>query len=444
MYKVNGEFPSYSASLYTLENGDEVEWVYTRDLGKDVGDGYNSGTGGNTGKTTVTPPAKVSSGAAKASVTLDDMKEAIGNAKGSSEAIVVAPKTTETVNSMQVDLSKDAINAIIQQTGSDLILQTPVGNLTIPRDALEAIASQARGGTVTMNVASVDASTLTPAQQEAVGGNMVYDISIMSGSTSISSFNGAEFTISLPYTLREGESAENVRVWYLNDTGELVQINCAYAAKTGLVTFTTDHLSHYVVGYEQAETIPVAASWSNPFSDVRESDWFYEAVQYAVQNGLLVGATDTEFRPGQPMTRAMLVTVLHRLAGEPAAGSVNFDDVSGDAWYAEPLAWALANDIVSGYGNGRFGPNDHVTREQMAAILHSYASCKGCDVTAMADLSLYTDGAAISPWAQNALSWANAEGFITGRTATTLAPGGSATRAEVAAILMRFVEGLAS
>jgi hypothetical protein len=114
--------------------------------------------------------------------------------------------------------------------------------------------------------------------------------------------------------------------------------------------------------------------------------------------------------------------------------------VPGDAWYARPLAWSSANGIVSGYGDGLFGPDDQVTREQMAAILYRYAGYKGYAVTAGANLSIYADAADISPWARTVMSWANAEGLITGRTATTLAPGGNATRAEAAAILKRFVE----
>jgi hypothetical protein len=259
----------------------------------------------------------------------------------------------------------------------------------------------------------------------------------MSGSSHISSFNGKSITISLPYTLQEGESVGDVKVWYLNDAGELEQIDCTYDEKAGLATFKTSHLSYYLVGVEAAKDDFVIN-----FTDVKESDWFYEAVKFAVENGLFKGTTETTFSPGQPMTRAMLVTVLHRLEGSPAVtGANNFTDVKNGEWYTNAVIWANANDIVSGYGNGLFGTNDPITREQMAAILYRYAGYKGYDVTAAANLSAYTDAADISGWAEKAMRWANAEGLITGRTTTTLTPKGNATRAEVASILKRFVEG---
>ena len=117
--------------------------------------------------------------------------------------------------------------------------------------------------------------------------------------------------------------------------------------------------------------------------------------------------------------------------------------VAAGQWYASPIAWAAANGIVDGYGDGRIGPNDTITREQMAAILYRYAQYKGYSVAARADLSVYTDGAQVSSWALTSMQWANARGLVTGNTATTLNPGGSATRAELATILMRFCEGIA-
>lgn len=178
---------------------------------------------------------------------------------------------------------------------------------------------------------------------------------------------------------------------------------------------------------------------ASPFDDVKSTDWFFDAVQFAAREGLFSGTSATAFSPGAPMTRAMLVTVLYRLEGTPTVAQANqFTDVKSGEWYTNAVIWANANGVVTGYGGGLFGTNDPVTREQMAKILYGYAQSKGYDASKTADLSVYTDAAGVSAWAQAALAWANAEGFITGRTATTLAPGGSATRAEVASILMRF------
>ncbi len=140
------------------------------------------------------------------------------------------------------------------------------------------------------------------------------------------------------------------------------------------------------------------------------------------------------------MTRAMLVTVLYRLEGTPPiTGTNGFTDVKGGQWYTNAVIWANENGIVEGYGNSLFGVNDNITREQIAAILYRYAVYKGYDVSAASNLTGYTDAGKISSWALGALKWANAEGFVNGRTSTTLVPAGAATRAEVATIFMRFV-----
>lgn len=175
------------------------------------------------------------------------------------------------------------------------------------------------------------------------------------------------------------------------------------------------------------------------FTDVSRDDWFADAVNFAVRRGLFQGVSDTEFAPNMNMTRAMLVTVLHRLEGNPApAAPSGFEDVPADDWYTEAVAWARERGVVQGYSDTQFGPNDSITREQMAAILFRYAKNKGYDVSMRADLTAYEDGVSVSSWAHEAMSWANAAGLIRGRTETTLNPVATATRAEVATILMRF------
>lgn len=182
-----------------------------------------------------------------------------------------------------------------------------------------------------------------------------------------------------------------------------------------------------------------------PFNDVSVSDWFYDPVCYAYQQGLMTGTSDDTFSPNMAMTRGMIVSVLYRLEGSPALSDGNlgypYEDVHGDDWYAMPVYWARENGIVSGYSDTQFGPNDPITREQMAAILHNYSAYKGQDVSARADLSKYSDADQVSSWAETVLSWANAEGLINGMTETTIAPQGLATRAQVAAIFQRYLEG---
>ena len=176
-----------------------------------------------------------------------------------------------------------------------------------------------------------------------------------------------------------------------------------------------------------------------PFTDVAEGAWYYDAVQYVYGEGLMTGTSDTLFSPELTTTRGMIVSILHRLEGSPVVKVDSFDDVADGAWYAQAVAWAADNGIVSGYSDTAFGPNDPITREQLAAILYNYAEFKGMDVSSRADLSKYVDAANISIWAKDVLSWANAEGLVNGMTETTLNPQGNATRAQVAAIFERFL-----
>ncbi len=180
-----------------------------------------------------------------------------------------------------------------------------------------------------------------------------------------------------------------------------------------------------------------------PFTDVASSEWYYEAVQYVYNNELMNGMSATTFEPNSTTTRGMIVTMLYRLENEPTAASAGFSDVAEGQWYTDAVNWAAANNIVNGYGDDQFGPTDTITREQMMAILYRYAQYKGYDVTASADLSAYTDATNISSYAVSAMQSAVSEGLINGITDTTLVPGGSATRAQVAAILMRFCENVA-
>lgn len=180
-----------------------------------------------------------------------------------------------------------------------------------------------------------------------------------------------------------------------------------------------------------------------PFTDVHTGDWFYGAVVYAYENGMMDSIGNNRLSPNGTTTRAMIVTILHRQENQPASSYSTFTDVSAGQWYTIAVAWAVSNGIMDGYGDGRFGPDDTITREQMAAILYRYAQLKGYDVSSTGDLSGYTDAAQVSEWARTAIGAANAQGLITGNTATPLNPTGSATRAEVATILMHFLENVA-
>ena len=182
---------------------------------------------------------------------------------------------------------------------------------------------------------------------------------------------------------------------------------------------------------------------AEPFPDVDENDWFYDEVVYVYENGLMNGVENNQFAPNTATNRAMLATILYRLAGEPAvSGDLPFTDVESGTWYTDAVLWAAQNGIVNGLGENTFAPMNTLTREQLVTMLYRYAEAEGYDVSAAADLSGYPDAGKVQPYAQEAMSWAVAEGIVEGMDGN-LNPAGHATRAQIATILMRFCEGVA-
>ena len=187
-------------------------------------------------------------------------------------------------------------------------------------------------------------------------------------------------------------------------------------------------------------TPPVPEQPALPFADVPANAWYAAPVEAVWRAGWMNGTDGTTFAPSGTLSRAMLVTILHRLAGADTPAATAFPDVPSGAWYAGAAAWAAKTGVVTGYADGRFGPDDPVTREQIAAMLRRCAAGLGCDVSKRAPLTGFADAAAVSPWAQESMQWAVGSGIIGGADGGRLLPGGYATRAEAAAMLQRFAE----
>ena len=314
-----------------------------------------------------------------------------------------------------------------------LTVRFPALTMTFEHDTLAVLSEAANGGDISITGKTVNKSVLTEAQQEAVGDSPVYDITVLADGNQVSQLGG-EITLSIPYTLGENEDPDNITVWYLKDDGSLAEMACSYDEKTGAVSFVTDHLSYYAVVYNEP------SAWANHFSDILSGAWYYDAVEYICSNGLMTGVSDSSFDPSGTTTRAMVVTVLWRLAGEPVAGESDFRDVADGAWYTDAVTWAAENGIVNGMGDGLFIPDDSITREQLAVILYNYAGFMGYDQSAGGDTSVFSDADKIPSWASDAMKWAVGSGMIGGKGGGILDPSGSATRAEIATILMRFIE----
>ena len=233
--------------------------------------------------------------------------------------------------------------------------------------------------------------------------------------------------------------------WFTAYTGG-VQIRQIGATETGDKTFYARWHKTVLPPPPVTPGTPVtparpAAPVGLPFADVSSSDWFYNDVRYVYEKGIMDGTGADRFSPNAPLTRAMIVTILYRMAGSPSvSGSSDFTDVAAGKWFAKAVAWAAANGIVNGYGSGLFGPNDPVTREQLAAILYRYAVYGGMTaVTLEENLGGFADTAQLSAYAIQAMNWAVGQGLING-SGSNLVPKAQATRAQVAAIIHRYLE----
>jgi len=204
---------------------------------------------------------------------------------------------------------------------------------------------------------------------------------------------------------------------------------------TGTSIVVNSYMTLYALWKDEA-----AEPVSNPFTDIKETDWFYNFVMYAYEKGLMTGTDADKFSPNVTASRAMIVTVLYRMAGEPeVTGTNTFTDLTAD-WYKNAVQWAVTNGITNGVSDTLFDPNTAVTREQLSTFLYRYADACGYDITEAKDLSIYSDADKISTFAKDAMAWANALGIITGDTPTTLSPKDSSSRAVLATVLTRFCE----
>ena len=294
--------------------------------------------------------------------------------------------------------------------------------LIFDNDALKGIDEQTSGHV------KFEIKDVTSDYQEKLPGKQVFTLTVSSGGKVITDFRGS-VTVSLPYELKEKETADQVTVWYLASDGIMTEIPCIYNDKTRLASFTVTHFSQYVVGVNNA--------WENPYSDIDENNTYYDAIKFVANNNLMKGVSLTEFGPDAILTRGMIVTILYRMEKEPVTDSmILFSDIPEGMWYTNAVSWAADNNIVNGY-DGKFHPNDTLTREQMTAILYRYATYKKYDVSQQADLSSYTDKP--SDWALSSVSWAVEEGLLTSNDGS-LNLKGNISRGQIATVLKKFVE----
>ena len=431
LYKVNGDLPDVGLRSYAIKDGDRIVWYYTDDwtLDPDAGKWYVKPV-----SSTITPAAVIKDGIASASVSYKDLSEAISAAKKSGEdTVTITPEIKGKVNGIAVSLPKSAAANAAKQ-GVQLIVETDKARVSLRAEVLGELAKNS-GSELKLEITEKRAEEVSDKlAHENLDGASIVEVTLMIDGKPVTVFGGKKLLIDIPVDSKRFRAGDTCRVLVLSDDGaaERTSGQCIKKNDALFVRVETTHLSIFVVMRDAAL----------PFTDVADTAWYADAVQYVYENGLMTGVSESEFAPDGTATRGQIVTILWRLAGSPVVNyAMRYADVDEGAWYGEAVRWAASTGVVTGYSESSFGPNDAITREQLAAILYRYIKTQGQGFTGMWYFPLrYDDAASISSWADEAMHWCVMKGLLNGTSETTLSPQLTATRAQLAAILQRFCE----
>lgn len=353
-------------------------------------------------------------------------KSSGGGSKASESSTTYKVKSVVSQNNASVEIKISAIKG-----SKNLEIESSIANLIFDEKAIQTIISKSNTQiSATVNV--LEKSALSKDVKDIVGDRPVYEITLTSGNQTISDFGNGKVQVKIPYTLRDGEDSSGIVVYYMNDQSQLIKMETTYDKANKTVTFQTNHFSKYIVGYDTK-----AAAGNAHFADVSEKAWFKEAVQYVSEKGMMNGISGTTFDPNANSTRAMVCTILWNMENKPEqTAELPFKDVSKTSWYTQAITWANQNQITMGINEDVFAPNEKVTREQLAQFLYNYAKLKGYNVTKTSNLAGYKDKPSV--WAEEAVKWAVENQIITGKGNGMIDPKGTATRAEIAQMIMNF------
>lgn len=352
-------------------------------------------------------------------------------------AVTVPITQTAGQTSFNVTIKAQTLDLLVKENVRQFTVATDhLVSVNIGIDTLKQLDAVSAGGDIILRVDKVDALRSTEAKA-AIGTRPAYDLSLvyLSGGkeTPITSLNGHTISVRLPYTPAKGEQTGNLYAVYVDDAGKVEWITkSSYDASQKAVVFETGHFSIYGIGYKN----PAPA-----FTDIT-GHWAADNILFVASRGLLSGTSDTTFSPNTGMTRGMFVTALGRLAGinPDSYKTGKFTDVKADAYYAPYVNWAAQTGIVEGVTATTFAPDTNINREQMAVIMANYAKKLGYTVPKTLEAVTFVDNASISSWAKDAVRAMQQAGILAGKTNNRFDPAGTATRAEVATVLRRFVE----
>jgi len=393
-----------------------------------------------TSSTTTTATRDSSSLTARASVDTQQLTATLAKAKeeaaaqGNNYGIEIKVEADQGTNSISTSIPKSAFNSVTESDASSLTLNTPIASVAFNSTALNTINSNASDN-ITITVAKSDATSLnnlTEEQKETVGTRPIYDLTITAGDATISDLGGGTATVGVPYTPAEGEDINQIVIYYMSDSGELVMVpNCVYDPETGIVSFATQHFSKYAVGYNEIS-----------FSDV--SGWYEDSVNYLAARGMINGKGNGVFTPDANITRAEFVRILANLSGddlEKYKGSA-FADVDASKWYSAAVQWANANDVVTGYKN-KFNPNASITKQDLAVMIERFAmNVTGYTLPDKTKAVTFTDHQDISEYAVDSIRSIQQAGIISGNPDGSFKPAENASRAQAAKMVSLLLRGM--
>lgn len=372
----------------------------------------NDGKGGSNGKetsTVIAPKATVNSkGEASVELSAKAVKDVLEQVKkDNANVLLIAPEGIDKSSKVSVKLSHESMTDLSGVSGMAVRVQTAVGTVTLPAAAVSEMSKKSGNNFIISVEAKTDntvsiAVSLDEKRVDTLSGGIKAAIPVKSGDVVV---------------LVNSDGSERIL------KKSVVDGTTAYALLNGSATVKI-------------------INGGKPFGDVRDNDWFKSAVGFASGHELFMGTSETSFSPNASMDRGMLATVLYRLEEASSPGSTAFGDIEAGQYYTEAVNWASKQGIVNGVSESSFAPKQKISREQLATMLFRYAKAVGADTTGSGDIKKFSDASKISPFAQDAMKWAVGSGIMSGKSGTALDPNGSASRAEVAAVLQRFVLNL--
>ncbi len=455
MCNVNGTFPNYSVDKCVLSPGDVVEWLYTRDVGADVGGSFG-GSNSTSTATTVTnsgnvtdikTTVKTSNGNTTVTVSDKDIKNAVKKAESSTEkTTIVLSADVNGAKNVSFTLSYDSLKALSKNENVNVEISTQFGNVVISNEALSSILSQTGvDKNISISIETENAKIVgeskdifADSEKDSTQDFVAIRVKVESEGKIIKNFNGNSLKLYIPVSNKKFEDQKEYRVYVISDDGttETTTGKCVYGDNGANIEVDTTHLSTFIA----------TTTYASEVEDNNENNehWANKAINYVKEKGIMEGVSEKDFAPDINLTRAMLVTVLWRAENKPAVNyALDFKDVESEEWYAEAVRWATSEKIVEGYGDGNFGTNDFVSREQIATIIYRYAKYKEIAPQGAWAIRLdYSDLSDISAWATEGVMYCKLNSIMEGMKDNIFAPKNNATRAETATIIMRFFENI--